>query len=100
MPLYVFEAGVFWILLETKGPCNLRSHSPRAHGSGIRVRNIWDLGARTPLGLSQKFNRMRGKKDIGAYLKDRRCLADLLQDAVEEQTTRRNTRIRTRQRMM
>jgi hypothetical protein len=60
------------------------------------------LGVRTPLGLSQKqkFNRVRKKLDIGVYLKDRKCLADLLQDVVEERTTRRNTRIRTRQRMM
>lgn len=102
MPLYVFEARVFWNLLETKEPCNLRSHSPHAHESGRRVRNIWDLGVRTPLGLSQKqkFNRVRKKLDIGVYLKDRKCLADLLQDVVEERTTRRNTRIRTRQRMM
>jgi hypothetical protein len=62
MPLYVFEAGVFWILLETKELCNLRSHSPHAHESGIRARNIWDLGARTPLDLSQEFNRVRTKK--------------------------------------
>lgn len=100
MPLYVFEVGVFWTLLETKEPCNLRSHSPHVHESGRRVRNIWDLGARTPLGLSQKFNRVREKLDIGVHLKDRRCLANLLQDVVEEQTTRRNTRIQTRQRMM